>query len=246
MTTRPFVEVLSIKLGGGVVQSLSMLFIWDLCNISFVITQDSLRLKCMTKKIKKTVKSGDVDESFKNTRDSFAQRLWEESWTYIKTVVDTAREPFLILDKNLRVMVANESFYRTFHVDQVDTENKLVYKLGNGQWDIPSLRRLLEDILPRNTFFKGFEVNHDFPVVGHKVMILNARQIHREDTSSKHFPPIILLAMEDVTEMMTVAEKFVLHTNEFESTIIKRTNTLEDSINELKKEVTILSAIKGK
>ena len=179
----------------------------------------------------------------KKTRSSYAQRLWEESWTYIKTVVDTAREPFLILDKDLRVMVANESFYRTFHVDQIDTEKKLVYELGNGQWNISSLRRLLEDILPRNTFFKGFEVVHDFPLVGRKVMILNARQIYREDTSAEHFPPIILLAMEDITEMMAVAEKFAKHTNEFESTIIGRTDRLETTIADLRKELSEMANV---
>ena len=138
-------------------------------------------------------------------------------------------------------MAANESFYRTFHVNQIDTENKLVYELGNGQWNIPSLRRLLEDVLPRNTFFNGFEVTHDFPLVGRKVIILNARKIHRENTAyGAHFLPIILLAMEDVTEMMGVADKLAKHTNEFESTITERTNKLENIIVELKKEMSLL------
>ena len=193
--------------------------------------------------IKKIKKVGDKKVDYKKTRSNYAQRLWEESWTYIKTVVDTAREPFLILDKDLRVMVANESFYRTFHVDQMDTEKKLVYELGDGQWNIPALRRLLENILPKNTFFKGFEVTHDFPIVGRKVMILNARQIYREDTSAKHFPPIILLAMEDITEMMAVAEKFAKHTNEFESTIIDRTDKLEGMLSELRKEMTEMAVV---
>src|SRR3990167_7761061 len=130
-------------------------------------------------------------------KNDFLERLWEESWTYIKTVVDIVREPILILDKDLRVMAANESFYRMFQVEASDTEKRIVYELGKGQWDIPALRKLLEDILPKNTFFKGFEVSHDFPVIGRKVMILNARKIHRkEEGNSKIFPPIILLAME--------------------------------------------------
>ena len=200
----------------------------------------------MEKKNIKIIKSKGPEKEPKKTRDALTQRLWNESWLYIKTVVDTAREPFLILDKNLRVMVVNESFYRTFHVDQSDTENKLVYELGNGQWNIPALRRLLEDILPRNTFFKGFEVNYDFPVIGHKVIMLNARQINREDVASVHFPGIILLAMEDITEMMAVAEKFVLHTNDFESSLIDRTTLLEHDVKELKREVRVLLARKGK
>src|SRR5690606_28210977 len=111
----------------------------------------------------------------------FINLFWEKSWVYIKSTVDVVREPVLILDKNLSVMAANESFYRLFQVEQKNTENKLVYELGNGQWDIPALRKLLEDILPKNTFFKGFEVSHEFPVIGHKNMLLNARQIHTKD-----------------------------------------------------------------
>jgi len=86
-------------------------------------------------------------------------------------------------------------------------------------------------------------LTHDFPIVGRKVMILNARQIYREDTSAKHFPPIILLAMEDITEMMAVAEKFAKHTNEFESTIIDRTNKLEGTLSELRKEMTEMAIV---
>ncbi len=165
----------------------------------------------------------------------YAERLWNESWTYIKTVVDTVREPFLILDKDLCVMAANESFYRTFQVEEKDTENKLVYKLGNGQWDIPSLRKLLEDILPQNSFFKGFEVAHDFPHIGRKVMILNARRIYEERNGQNSFPPIILLAMEDVTEMMDVAEMLAKRTTMFEVEMAERTGKLESQIKDLEK-----------
>ena len=138
----------------------------------------------------------------------FIKRFWDESWAYIKTVVDIVREPILILDKDLCVLAANESFYRTFQVEEKDTEKKLIFELGNGQWNIPALRKLLEDILPQNTFFKGFEVTHEFPLIGRRAMILNARQIHfkKEEAGLELFPPIILLAMEDVTEMMVIAE----------------------------------------
>lgn len=169
----------------------------------------------------------------------FFERLWEESWTYIKTVVDVVREPVLILDKDLRVMAANESFYHMFQVEPKDTEKRVIYELGNGQWNIPSLKKLLEDILPKNTFFKGFEVAHDFPAIGRKVMILNARQIHVAPSGATAlFPPIILLAMEDVTEMMAVAETLVNHTNQLESKLADRTQKLESRIGELEKEVS--------
>lgn len=167
----------------------------------------------------------------------FFERLWEESWTYIKTIVDVVREPVLILDKNFCVMAANEPFYKAFQVKQKDTEGKIIYDLGNKQWDIPDLKKLLEDILPDNTFFKGFEVTHDFPIIGKKVMILNARRIYREDKGSVKCPPIILLAIEDVTDMMNVAEMLALHTNQFEIKIAERTEKLEVLIKQLEKEV---------
>jgi len=173
----------------------------------------------------------------KNKADFFGN-MWKESWIYIKTVVDVMREPILILDKDFRVKSANESFYRTFQVAPKDTEKKIVYDLGDGQWNIPALRKLLEDILPKNTFFNGFEVTHDFPFVGHKTIILNARQIHfKENAASKPFPPIILLAMEDVTEMMLVADTLASHTNQLESKFVVRIRELEQDVSKLKKKL---------
>ncbi len=180
-----------------------------------------------------------IGQTPKSLGNDFFLRLWEESWTYIKTVVDVMREPILILDKNLCVIAANEPFYRTFQVKPKDTEDKVVYELGNGQWNIPALKKLLEDILPEQTFFKGFEVAHEFPFIGRKVMILNARQIHfKKDKDSKSFPPIILLAIEDVTEMMGVAEMLARHTNQFEVKMIERTEKLEIHIRELEREIS--------
>ena len=169
--------------------------------------------------------------------DDFVDDLWEKSWTYIKTVVDVLREPVVILDKDLRVMTANDPFYRTFQVEPEDTEGEVIYELGNGQWDIPALRKLLDDILPNHSFFKGFEVMHEFPHIGRKVMILNARQIHKQGSTSKSFPPIILLAMEDVTEMMIVAETLAGHANQLEVKLVERTKKLEAHIDKLVKEV---------
>jgi two-component system CheB/CheR fusion protein len=147
-----------------------------------------------------------------NTNNNVIEKVWEKSWTYIRTVVDVVHEPILILDKDLRIMTANEPFYRMFQVEKKDTEGKIVYQLGNGQWDIPDLKKLLEDILPKNTFFKAFEVTHQFPVIGKKVMLLNARQIHVQDESGLDtFPPIILLAIEDITGIVSVAEKLAEH-----------------------------------
>ena len=182
-----------------------------------------------------------TEQSLTPTVADFVDHFWEKSWTYIKTVVDVVREPVLILDKNFCVMAAHESFYRTFQDEARDTEKKVVYELGNGQWNIPALRKLLEDILPKNTFFKGFEVAHNFPSIGRKVMILNARQIHVEEDAT--FPPIILLAIEDVTEMMVVAETLASHTKQMETNLTDRTNKLETHIEKLQKEINDLKGV---
>lgn len=177
------------------------------------------------------------------TGQEFFDHVWEKSWTYIKTVVDIVREPVVILNKDLHVMTANESFYRTFQVEPRDTEDKSIYELGNGQWNIPALKKLLEDILPKNTFFKGFEVAHDFPFIGRKVMILNARQMHFHELNSPAIlPPIILLAMEDVSEMMVVAETLAGHANHVEEKLAHRTQKLELQIKKLEKEVINLKS----
>lgn len=179
-----------------------------------------------------------VKQAHEPTGTDFFERLWEQSWTYIKTVVDVVHEPILILDKDLRVMAANESFYRIFQVESKNTEGEIVYDLGNGQWNIPALRKLLEDILPKNTFFKGFQVTHEFPVIGRKTMILNARQIRTKgQTATELFPPIILLAIEDVTEMMAIAETLATHTNQLETKLSERTQKLEVHIRKLEKEM---------
>ena len=194
----------------------------------FVMIQNLQRLHIMEPN------KNDKGQPLKTAGADFFERSWKESWTYIKTVVDVVHEPVLILDKNLRVMSANEPFYRMFQVEQQDTIGRIVYELGNGQWNIPALRKLLEDILPENTFFKGFEVVHEFPFIGRKTMILNARQIHFDANKT---PSIILLAMEDVTEMMAIAESLALHTNQLEAQSVERIEKLEVRIGELEKEI---------
>jgi PAS domain-containing protein len=164
----------------------------------------------------------------------WAESVWQASWTYVRTIVDTVREPFLILDRDLRVIAANETFYQTFRVPLEDTENKLLYELGDGQWNIPDLQKLLEDILPKDTFFKGFQVSHDFPQIGRKVMLLNARRVYQnENNTKKDLEPIIFLAIEDVTELTLIAERLNKKTSEYEQKMVERAQELESRIAEL-------------
>src|SRR4051812_23646788 len=114
---------------------------------------------------------------------------------FSQDLFDTVREPLLILDGALRVHSANRAFYDTFHVSVEDTENRLIYELGNGQWDITDLRTLLEDIVPASSVFNDFELEHDFPTIGRRVMLLNARKLRQGSHAE-----LLVLAMEDVTE----------------------------------------------
>ncbi|PIP69215.1 hypothetical protein COW91_00485 [Candidatus Nomurabacteria bacterium CG22_combo_CG10-13_8_21_14_all_32_8] len=189
----------------------------------------------------KTVTKKNLAQVFKPVGPDFFEHLWEEGWAYIKTVVDVVREPVLILNEDLLVLAANEPFYQMFQVKPERTENRIVYELGNGQWNIPALKKLLENILPEHTFFKGFEVTHEFPVIGSKIMILNARQIYfKKDAALELFPPIILLAIEDITEMMGVAEMLARHTTQFEVKMAEQTEKLESRIKKLEKEINEL------
>ncbi len=115
---------------------------------------------------------------------------------YFKNIFNTLRNAILILDENMRVVSANCSFYSIFKVDAANTIGSLLYDLGNGQWDIPHLRVLLEDILPKNDTVVDYVIEHDFESIGLKIMLLNACKIREK----KDGLPIILLAFEDITE----------------------------------------------
>lgn len=111
-------------------------------------------------------------------------------------IVETIREPLLVLDSDLKIVLANRSFINSFKVTPEETLGNLVYDLGNKQWDIPGLRELLGTVLTKNTSFENFMVEHDFATLGRRTMLLNARQIEREMGKER----IILLAIEDITE----------------------------------------------
>ncbi|HEY6831861.1 MAG TPA: histidine kinase dimerization/phosphoacceptor domain -containing protein [Pseudolabrys sp.] len=115
-------------------------------------------------------------------------------------IVDTVREPVLVLDHELRVIAANRSFYSAFKVVPKGTQGKLLYRLGGGQWDIPALRVLLEKILPEHSVMENYEVEHDFPDIGQRIMLLNARKIFHETGSHA----TILLGIEDITKKRAV------------------------------------------
>lgn len=146
------------------------------------------------------------------------ERALAKALSYADDIIATLREPFLVLDGDLRVKTANRSFYGSFHVSKGETENRLVYDLGNGQWDIPGLRKLLDQVLSRNQSVHDYEVEHTFPILGRKTMLLNARPFPPD---SKH-PELILLAVEDVSALRERAEELAeanRHKDEFLATL---------------------------
>jgi two-component sensor histidine kinase len=118
-----------------------------------------------------------------------------DAQTLAEAIVDTIHEPFIVLDAKFRVLAASRSFYETFEVVPEHTIGTLLYALGDGQWDIPALRVLMETIIPERAAMDGFEVDHDFPGLGRRIMLLNARKVLYETSADT----TILLAFTDIT-----------------------------------------------
>ncbi len=149
-----------------------------------------------------------------------------------QAIVDTVREPLLVLDKHLRVVAASRSFYQTFKVSRDDTQGKLLYALGDGQWDIPALRLLLEKIVPEQGVMEAYEVEHEFPGIGRRTMVLNARQVFYEGNSHTN----LLLAIEDATERRA-AER------EMKELLQQKDMLLEEMQHRVANSLTIIASI---
>ena len=130
------------------------------------------------------------------TEITSAEVVVDEARRYAESILETVREPLLVLDADLKIISANRNFYSTFKVIPGETIGNFIYNLGNKQWDIPKLRELLEEVLPEKQAFDDFEVDHNFQDIGHKIMLLNACRIYRKDIGAT----MILLAIEDITE----------------------------------------------
>ncbi len=131
-----------------------------------------------------------------------SSELLKESRDYAEAIVETIQEPLLVLDANLRVVTANQYFYEIFLVSKAETEYCSIFELGNGQWDIPKLRSLLEEVLPQNNRINNFEVEHTFENIGRKTMLLNACKILRANNNE-----MILLTINDITERQLFEEQ---------------------------------------
>ncbi len=151
--------------------------------------------KAIQKGISKLEKT-DLELEAEIVKRKKAEQAEQNARVYAESIVETLRESLVVLDEQLRIVIANQTFYKTFKASLEETVDKFIYDLGNGQWNIPALKKLLEEIILKNTQFQDFEVEHEFPNIGRKTMLLNARQIYQRDVNK----PLILLAIEDITE----------------------------------------------
>jgi chemotaxis protein methyltransferase CheR len=157
----------------------------------------------------------------------------QDAREYAENIVETVREPLVVLNSDLKILTANHSFYDTFKVTPEETIGNFIYDLGNRQWDIPKLRVLFEEILPHDTVFNGYEVEHDFLDIGRKIILLNARQIFRENIGSH----IILLAMEDITERKQLGDELQKAHDNLELIVNERTGELTRANMQLLREI---------
>lgn len=152
-------------------------------------------------------------------------------------IVETVPSALIILDQNLIIKSANRAFYQTFRTSAVETEGSLIYSLGNRQWDIPALRNLLESVIPHRASVEGFEVEHDFPTIGRRTMLVNARKILRGGDHDGY----ILLAIEDVSEERAARAESKRHWQLTQSIV----DTIRDPLVVLENDMTIVTASKA-
>jgi two-component system CheB/CheR fusion protein len=211
-------------------------FTEDLQNANEEVVSSNEELQSVNEELetsKEEIESTNEELVTTNQELETRNELLNESYDFSEAIINTIHEPMLILDKDLRVKSANQAFYKNFKVRREDTEHALLFELGNGQWDIPKLRELLIDIIPKNSHFHDFEVTHNFFLIGQKTMLLNASRIIQKS----HGEQLILLAINDITEhaLLQLKEKELLKKDAMESKTysLKLEKAVEERTQEL-------------
>lgn len=163
----------------------------------------------------------------------------EDAQTLAQAIVDTIHEPLLVLDAGLRVLAASRAFYEIFRVDPEHTLGCLLYDLGDGQWNIPALRLLLETIIPEKTAMDRFEVDHDFPGVGRRTMLLNARKVIYEASVNS----TILLAFTDITARRAIEREKAELLETTEALLRQKQMLLEEMQHRVANSLQIIASI---
>jgi len=160
---------------------------------------------------------------------------FEQGHALAEAIVDTVREPLLVLDHNLRVVAASRSFYLTFRANRQEVQGRLLYALGDGQWDIPQLRTALETIVFTDEPLETFEVDGDFPSIGRRTMVLNARRVYRSGGKIHQ----ILLTIEDVTDRARLEREHALAHERIELLMQELTHRVKNSLQSIAAMVMI-------
>lgn len=150
----------------------------------------------------------------------------KEAQDYAENIVSTVRESLIVLSPDLSIVSANRAFFETFRVAREETVGRLIYEVGNHQWDIPRLRELLEEVLPRDARFENLDVEHEFPSIGQRIMSLSARRIYDKQENAVQ---LILLAIDDITEPKKAEQALHKLTQELETRVAERTAELEQA-----------------
>lgn len=161
------------------------------------------------------------------------ENKYAEARLYAQNIVETVKQPLIIIDGKLRVISANKSFYQKFRVNPEKTEGQFIYDLGNGQWDIPELRRLLKEIITKKDTLENYEIEHKFETIGRKIMLLNARRIPPTPARAR----IILLSIEDITEHKKTEKETI---SIFEKKVEERTKQLDIANHLLQEKISEL------
>jgi chemotaxis protein methyltransferase CheR len=164
---------------------------------------------------------------------------FDQGHALAEAIVDTVREPLLVLDHNLRVVAASRSFYLTFRANRQEVQGRPLYALGDGQWDIPQLRTALETIIFTDESLEAFEVDHDFPCIGRRTMVLNARRVYRSGGKIHQ----ILLAIEDVTERARLEREHALAHERIALLMKELTHRVKNSLQSIASMVMIEARI---
>ncbi|HUW68678.1 MAG TPA: histidine kinase dimerization/phosphoacceptor domain -containing protein [bacterium] len=174
----------------------------------------------------------EIEKGLETTRKELAviKQAADATSEFAQSIINTVREPLISLDHDLRVVTVSRSFYELFKVKPEETIGQLIYDLGNKQWNIPKLRKLLEEILPQQVSFDDYEVEHDFATIGRRVMLLNARQI-RQAPGKEH---IILLAIEDITARRETEKKIAALLEEKKLILKEVHHRIKNSMNTIK------------
>ncbi len=212
-----------------------------LANHTLLISKDGREipiLDCASPIKDKTGKLVGVVLVFRDqTKEREAQKKIEEERKFADSIIETIREPFVVLDKNFKIIRVNKSFFSMFLVKPTNLEGKIFFDIDNKSWNIPELKKLLKKILPQNTSFSHFEIEHNFPRIGKKTMLLNARRIYRDGNKTD----LILLAIEDITDKKIAEEKIKKYNKLYQ--VLSNVNQAIVRINDEKELLTTIAQI---